>query len=403
MLKHINNKKIKSFLKDIVEFNNFNKKTVKFQDEDITYFINEYWTSKQRACSNLHEISYRACFKPQLPEFFIQRLTHKGDRVYDPFMGRGTTPIQSALMGRQAAGSDINPVSLLLTRPRINPPKIEEIKFRLDSLDLAGKTAAELREDLLPFFHIKTLNQICFLRQFLLETTPITGKVDPINDWIRMVAVSRLTGHSPGFFSTYTLPPNQAVSIESQIKINKKRNQIAEEKDIGSLIYKKSKFLLKNYTPIIANKADLFISEAYNLTHLKDNSIDLVVTSPPFLNIVNYKLDNWMRNWFAGVNENINISHIGNLNEWTQMIHIVIKELARVIKPGGFLAFEVGEVKGGKYNLEKNVWHCMNNLPFDRLCIIINQQNFTKTANCWGISNNERGVNTNRIVVAQKN
>lgn len=44
----------------------------------------------------------------------------------------------------------------------------------------------------------------------------------------------------------------------------------------------------------------------------------------------------------------------------------------------------------------------MNNLPFDRLCIIINQQNFTKTANCWGISNNERGVNTNRIVVAQK-
>lgn len=67
-------------------------------------------------------------------------------------MGRGTTPIQSALMGRQAAGSDINPLSLLLTRPRINPPKIEEIKFRLDSLDLAGKTAAELREDLLPFF-----------------------------------------------------------------------------------------------------------------------------------------------------------------------------------------------------------------------------------------------------------
>lgn len=77
-------------------------------------------------------------------------------------MGRGTTPIQSALMGRQAAGSDINPLSLLLTRPRINPPKIEEIKFRLDSLDLAGKTAAELREDLLPFSYKNFKSNLLF-------------------------------------------------------------------------------------------------------------------------------------------------------------------------------------------------------------------------------------------------
>jgi DNA modification methylase len=159
---------------------------------------------------------------------------------------------------------------------------------------------------------------------------------------------------------------------------------------------------LKDFISLNTEIPDLFIAEAHNLNHLKDNSIDLVVTSPPFLNIVNYKLDNWMRNWFAGIDENINISHIANLNEWTEMIHKVIKELARVIKPGGFLAFEVGEVKGGKYALEKNVWNCMTNLPFKRLGILVNQQNFTKTANCWGVSNNQSGVNTNRVVVAQK-
>jgi hypothetical protein len=32
-------------------------------------YINEYWTSKQRDASSLHEVSYRACFKPQLPRF----------------------------------------------------------------------------------------------------------------------------------------------------------------------------------------------------------------------------------------------------------------------------------------------------------------------------------------------
>lgn len=393
---------VKLFLNEISEFNQFNKKTIIYRDEDIPYFTNEYWTSKQRASSNIHEISYRACFKPQLPEFFIQRLTQEGDRVYDPFMGRGTTPIQAALMGRQAVGSDVNPLSLLLTRPRINPPKLDDIKFRLDQMDLVAKTTVNLREDLLPFFHKKTLNQICYLREFLLDSAPITGKIDPVTDWIRMVSLNRLTGHSSGFFSVYTLPPNQAVSIKSQIKINIKRNQIAKEKDISSLIYKKSKFLLKDYRHKNINDPDLFISEAHNLKHLKDNSIDLVITSPPFLNIVNYKLDNWMRNWFAGVNDDISISHIANLNEWTQMIYNVLKELARVIKPGGFLVFEVGEVRGGKYALEKNVWNCMTYLPFDRIAILVNQQNFTKTANCWGVSNNQRGVNTNRIVVAQK-
>lgn len=394
--------KANRFLNDVSEFNKFNKKTFIWHDDDIPYFINEYWTAKQRVSINLHEISYRACFKPQLPEFFIQRLTQEGDKVYDPFMGRGTTPIQAALMGRNAVGSDVNPLSLLLSRPRINPPNLDDIKFKLDQMDLTNKIAVNLREDLLPFFHIKTLNQICYLRETLLDTAPITGKVDPVSDWIRMVALNRLTGHSPGFFSVYTLPPNQAVSIHSQIKINLKRNQIATEKDISSLIYKKSKFLLKDFMPINTEMPDLFIAEAHNLNHLKDNSIDLVVTSPPFLNIVNYKLDNWMRNWFAGIDENINISHIANLNEWTEMIHKVIKELARVIKPGGFLAFEVGEVKGGKYALEKNVWNCMTNLPFKRLGILVNQQNFTKTANCWGVSNNQSGVNTNRVVVAQK-
>src|SRR5262245_54935688 len=53
----------------------------------VRTFVNEFWTARQRQASSLHEISYRACFKPQLPRFFIERLTQPGDAVYDPFMG----------------------------------------------------------------------------------------------------------------------------------------------------------------------------------------------------------------------------------------------------------------------------------------------------------------------------
>ena len=47
----------------------------------VDTFINEFWTSAQRKGHSLHEVSYRACFKPQLPAFFIARLSQPGDLV----------------------------------------------------------------------------------------------------------------------------------------------------------------------------------------------------------------------------------------------------------------------------------------------------------------------------------
>ena len=59
-----------------------------------------------------------------------------------------------------------------------------------------------------------------------------------------MVAVNRLTGHSPGFFSVYTLPPNQAVSVEVQRKINANRQQTPTKRDVRALILGKTRSLL---------------------------------------------------------------------------------------------------------------------------------------------------------------
>ena len=66
------------------------------EEYQIPTYVNEFWTARQRQGNSLHEVSYRACFKPQLPRFFIERFTKPGDIVYDPFMGRGTTLIEAA-------------------------------------------------------------------------------------------------------------------------------------------------------------------------------------------------------------------------------------------------------------------------------------------------------------------
>src|SRR5438128_969974 len=98
---------------------------------EVPTYLNEFWTARQRAAHSLHEISYRACFKPQLPRFFIQRLTEPGELVYDPFMGRGTTVIEAALLNRIPCGCDINPLSVFLTKPRLEPPSVRRVDERL--------------------------------------------------------------------------------------------------------------------------------------------------------------------------------------------------------------------------------------------------------------------------------
>jgi hypothetical protein len=87
---------------------------------------------------------------------------------------------------------------------------------------------------------------------------------------------------------------------------------------------------------------------------------------------------------------------------WTSMVRDVLAEQARILKPGGHVAFEVGEVRGGTVLLEKLVWMAAEGLPLERRAVLINQQEFTKTANCWGVSNNKAGTNTNRIVLLRR-
>ena len=366
----------------------------------IPFLWNEFWTARQRQSHRIHEISYRACFKAQLPEFFINKLTHEGDTVYDPFMGRGTTPIQAALMGRDALGVDINPLSIALTEPRLIPQSLSSIKIRLEEVDWSY--SGEVDQDLLVFYHPETLNQIYALRRWLLMRKQ-ARELDAADKWIRMVALNRLTGHSPGFFSVYTMPPNQAVTVEAQKQINEKRKQIPPQRDVPTLILKKSNSLLKNGYIVDDRSYALLAASADSTPKINNGAVDLVVTSPPFLDVVQYATDNWLRCWFLEIDPaSVSIAMHKKPDEWADFTHQVFKELGRVVRPGGHVAFEVGEVRNGSVELESLVLEAIEGLPFSPLCVVVNSQKFTKTSNCWGIKNNNRGTNTNRIVLMRR-
>jgi hypothetical protein len=382
---------------------------VTISEQVIPHFVNQFWTSRQRKGNSLHEVSYRACFKPQLPGFFIERLSPKTGTVYDPFAGRGTTPVESALRGRIPISNDINPLSGILTLPRFDPPDLITLKRRMDRINLDEDLSAEM--DLSMFYERRTEGEIVSLREYL-RSRKGDGEEDSLDRWIRMVATNRLTGHSTGFFSVYTLPPNQAVTPERQVIINKKRDQKPKYRNTKDLILKKSRSLARDVGRTemealsrVRDRARVLVRDASDTPEIDDGSVDLTVTSPPFLNVVQYSTDNWLRCWFndldaGSIEENMTLP--SSIKQWEIYMSSVFLELFRITRKGGWIAFEVGEVKGGSIRLEESVVPMGIEAGFKCGGVLINSHSFTKTSNIWGISNNSKGTNTNRVVLFRK-
>ena len=78
---------------------------------------------------------YFAMFPESFVEKHVERYTQPGERVFDPFSGRGTTVLQSLLMGRLAAAGDINPVAYTISGAKADIPAQHRIIEGIDLLE----------------------------------------------------------------------------------------------------------------------------------------------------------------------------------------------------------------------------------------------------------------------------
>lgn len=371
-------------------------------------FVGELWSSSQRQMHSLHySVSYRASFKPELPEFCIRRYSAPGDRILDQFSGRGTTAFQAALLGRIPYASDANPLASLITKAKLFPVGLDEIVLRLHEIDLMRPVPlTSYKEMLSPFYHPDTYRELLNLK-LAIKKNP-----DQINRFIELLAVSRLHGHSQGFFSVYSFP-QISIPPERQQLINAKRRQEPEYRSVTPRIIKKAAQSLRdgfhadfyNY----ADKSNIQCSDARNLSWLPNNSVDLIITSPPFLDKVDYLTDNWLEFWFTGINPRPlehSLMMTSNINEWRSFMRDVLAESLRVLCTNCFAVFEVGEVEidGVTIPLDQILAEeaeriRVNDKIFRVEEILVNQQSFSKLSNCFQVENNRKGTNTNRLVV----
>ncbi|CAA7183531.1 hypothetical protein [Lentimonas sp. CC4] len=124
------------------------------------------------------------------------------------------------------------------------------------------------------------------------------------------------------------------------------------------------------------------------------------MTSASILDVVDYRTDNWLRGWPNGVDSaTIPVWQLKKSADWVAAVVRVFAELQRVLVPSGYVAFEVGYIRGGKVMMETLVVGVAEASGHKPELLMVNQQEFTKTANCWGVSNKTKRTNANRIIL----
>lgn len=191
-------------------------------------------------------LKWTAQFSPQFIEFMLRKYAREGDKVLDPFLGSGTVIYEAGRLGLEAHGSELNPAAVYLAR-----------------LYLLINSTADEREKLVR--EAKSLLDFCNTYH---ETVPYQDFAQKVND------LKALT------------QSNENIVLGSFVVLLDVKKGV----DIGVLKVERTWAKLERIVaelPYSKKKLSVFHSDARDLP-LEDSSIDLVITSPPYINVLNY-------------------------------------------------------------------------------------------------------------------
>lgn len=384
-------------------------------------------TNKQKWKNPVHSTcSYLAMFPPSLPNYFIKQFTDEGETVYDPFSGRGTTVLEAALNNRVGIGNDLNPLAFVLTGAKTYVPKYENIMRRLCELESKFKDIHISRENILKidpdirmlYDEEVTLPMLLYLKNEL----NINKKVD---QYIMAVLLGIMHGkHRKDGTSMYLsiCMPNTFSMSPNYI-----RKYIAE-KNLVKLKQNVFKLLRDRIARIYPFNNDLRKGKSYKYDALKinnyknilrDESIGLIVTSPPYLKLIRYGKYNWIRLWMLGkesdmvdsqlkINKayeegsNIKLSDRLKLEEYLVFMKNLICGWERILKPNALACIVIGDVDDLK--LAEEVWKYVAPHTNLQLVEIIEDKikGNNKVTKIWGHERKGEATKVDRILLISK-
>lgn len=307
--------------------------------------------------------SYHGMFPAKVVHYFVQRYTRPGDLVVDPFSGRGTTTLQARVEGRRTLSNDLSPLAYVLTRAKAAPPTWAAVMNLVYELERAYKKwmyrDVDAPVDIQMLYHPKTLRQLVFLRDYLFRR--------PKSSWAReeLMIAGAISGilhgaHRRDGSSQYLSisMPNTFSMSPAYVKRYIHDNDLRQlEQDVFACLRNKLARLYLDALPgrpghVTHQDGSILLNRAA----IPPRSVDLVLTSPPYLQVVNYGTANWIRLWWLNLDEvsrdagtgrrklDAKLDHAHNYKSYTEFIRRTLSGVRRVLAKTGVAVFVIGDV-----------------------------------------------------------
>lgn len=288
----------------------------------------------------LHQLApYIGKLKSSIAKDLINAYSEEGDLVLDPFCGSGTVPLQAALMGRRAMAFDVNPYAITLTRGKLNPPiSLDAASTRLE-VALRRARRFKSQPDDVPtwvrhFFHPKTMTEVVKFVKACVN----------LNDHFLLACLLGILHHQrPGFLS---YPSSHLVPYLRTKKFPRaKYPEMYAYRDIQSRMHRKIARALSGEFPIEDLCSRAIRVERREILHVRSkSSVDAIITSPPYMNALDYKRDNRLRMWFLDNKmKDYAPEPTDKRDAFAKLIRAFSKNALPTLKERGFCVLVVGE------------------------------------------------------------
>jgi len=272
---------------------------------------------------------YPAKFFPELPRWLIRRYSKKGDWVLDPFAGSGTANLESLLAGRNSAAIDVEPFSRFLTKVKITPLDISGLQKahswlqkQIPQFDFKRNTLTEKDFPIFPYrdnwFNNYIVDELAYIKKNILYLNKILSRMlsrKKTNDIIDFFLVC---------FSSIIRPVSNADDNCTRTVIRKK---LEKKVNKGAAINKFLKVTNINvskmlqFSKVCPQRTKVEIPHNADARHIKypDNFFHLAVTSPPYVNAVDYPRTHQLEIYWLGF-ENGSLTPLKKLHIGTESV-----------------------------------------------------------------------------------
>ncbi len=235
-----------------------------------------------------HFHAFAARFPPQLPRMFILDLTAPGDVVLDPMMGSGTAVVEALLEGRRGVGLDLDPLALRLCQVKTMPLQIDSLRKAAQKVVWQAYTLAQdqiIEQHLAQRFDERTK---AFVNYWFLPATQ--RELMALILAIESVSEASIRRFLELTFSSTIITKSGGVTRARDLAHS--RPHLDREKIPKNALDQFSTRLQKNLASIAELPANGAVAAPLagdaRAMPFADGVIDLIVTSPPYANALDY-------------------------------------------------------------------------------------------------------------------